>query len=107
MNELFILILDLVAGIMLGILYFGGLWLTVKNLPASKNPYILTLGSFFCRTVISLFGFYLVARGGHWERLLVCLSGFILMKIFLVYRLRPEKRDVKLAGKIAEVAQVK
>ncbi|MFZ3382752.1 MAG: ATP synthase subunit I [Candidatus Methanoperedens sp.] len=107
MNELFILIFSLVAGILLGIFYFGGLWLTVKNLPVSRNPYILTLGSFFARTVISLFGFYMVARGGHWERLLVCLSGFILMKIFLVYRLRPEKRGAKIAQKIAVVPEVK
>jgi len=107
MNEMFMLILSLVAGILLGLFYFGGLWLTVKNLSVSRNPYVLTLGSFFGRTVISLFGFYLVARGGHWERLLVCLSGFIFMKIFLLYRLRPEKRDAKIAGKITEVAQVK
>jgi len=92
MNELIILIFSLAAGILLGIFYFGGLWLTLERLSSSNNPYILTLGSFFVRTVISLFGFYLVVRGGHWERLLVCLSGFIFMKIFLVYRLRPEKR---------------
>ena len=107
MNELFILILSLVAGILLGIFYFGGLWLTVKNLPPSRNPYVLTLGSFFGRTVISLIGFYIVARGGHWERLLVCLAGFISMKIFLVYRLRPEKRDAKLSGKNVAVSEVK
>ncbi|MCX9084944.1 MAG: ATP synthase subunit I [Candidatus Methanoperedens sp.] len=107
MNEMFMLILSLVAGILLGIFYFGGLWLTVKNLPVSRNPYILTLGSFFGRTVISLIGFYMVARGGNWERLLVCVAGFIFMKIFLVYRLRPEKREAKLPGKIAAVSQVK
>lgn len=100
MNELFILILSLVTGILLGIFYFGGLWLTLKQLSSSGNPFILTLGSFFARTAISLFGFYLVARGGHWERLLVCLSGFIFIKIFLVYRLSPEKRCVKTAEKI-------
>jgi len=92
MNELIILIFSMAAGILLGIFYFGGLWLTLKQLSSSKNPYIFTLGSFIVRTVISLFGFYLVVRGGHWERLLVCLSGFIFMKIFLMYRLRPEKR---------------
>jgi F1F0 ATPase subunit 2 len=107
MNELLILILSSVAGILLGVFYFGGLWLTVKNLPASRNPYILSLGSFFARTVISIFGFYLVARGGHLERLLVCLSGFIFMKIFLVYRLRPETRDAKIAVKTATVSEVK
>ena len=107
MNELFILILSLIAGILLGLFYFGGLWLTLKQLSSSGNPFIFTLGSFFGRTVIALIGFYIVARGGYWERLLVCLSGFIFMKIFLVYHLRPEKRDAKLAGKISEVAQVK
>jgi F1F0 ATPase subunit 2 len=98
MNELLIFILSSGAGILLGIFYFGGLWLTVRKLSVSGNPYLLTLGSFFGRTVISLFGFYLVARGGHWERLLVCLSGFIFMKIFLVYRLRPGKKNAKIAA---------
>jgi F1F0 ATPase subunit 2 len=94
MNELFIMISSLAIGVVLGIFYFGGLWLTLKNLPSSGNPYFLTLGSFFGRTVISLFGFYLVARGGHWEQLLVCLFGFILMKIFMVRHLRPDKKAV-------------
>jgi F1F0 ATPase subunit 2 len=107
MNELNFWILSLVAGILLGTFYFGGLWLTLKNLPVSRNPYILTLGSFFVRTIITLFGLYLVAKGGNWERLLVCLSGFIFMKIFLVYRLRPEKRDAKMAEKIAAVPEIK
>lgn len=100
MNEVLILILSLVTGILLGIFYFGGLWLTLKQLSFSGNPYLLTLGSFIARSAISVFGFYLVARGGHWERLLVCLSGFIFIKIFLVYRLSPEKRRVKITEKI-------
>jgi len=94
MNEFLIMILSMAIGVVLGIFYFGGLWLTLKKLPSSGNPYFLTLGSFFGRTVISLFGFYLVARGGHWERLLVCLFGFILMKVFLVYHLQPHKKAV-------------
>lgn len=94
MNELIILIFNLAAGILLGIFYFGGLWLTLRQLPCSVNPYFLTLGSFFGRTIISLFVFYLVARGGHWERLLVCLSGFIFMKIFMMHRLGNDKKAI-------------
>lgn len=90
LNDFMIIILNLAIGAGLGIFYFGGLWLTLKKLPSSGNPYFLTLGSFFGRTVLSLSGFYLVARGGQWERLLVCLFGFILMKVFLVFRLRPQ-----------------
>ncbi|MBU4138987.1 MAG: ATP synthase subunit I, partial [Euryarchaeota archaeon] len=37
MNELIILISSLAAGIILGIFYFGGLWLTLERLSSSNN----------------------------------------------------------------------
>lgn len=94
MNDFMMIILSLAIGAGLGIFYFGGLWLTLKKLPSSGNPYFLTLGSFFGRTVLSLSVFYLISRGGQWERLLISLFGFIMMKVFLVFRLRPHKEAI-------------
>lgn len=39
---------------------------------------LLAIGSFLLRLGVSLIGFYLV-MGAHWERLLVCLLGFLVM----------------------------
>jgi len=80
------LALALVAGVGLGLFYFGGLWLTVRRIPASRHPVLLTLGSFVGRTVAVVLGFYLV-MGGHWERLLASMAGLIVARILLVRRL--------------------
>lgn len=79
----------LLAGVGLGIFYFTGLWWTVKALSVSQNPALLSLGSFLVRTAAVLTGFYLV-MGWQWERLLVCLLGFMTARIVLVRRLKPE-----------------
>jgi F1F0 ATPase subunit 2 len=74
------------AGAVLGLFYFGGLWLTLRGLPTSRSPILLTLGSFVGRTGIVVVGFYIV-MGGHWERMLACLAGFIMMRLLMVSRL--------------------
>ncbi len=93
MNEFFILILSLTSGIGLGIFYFGGLWLTLKQLPYTQQPVLLTLGSFFGRNAVCLFAFYLIVRIGHLEGLMLSLAGFILMKFVLVLSLSPGKKS--------------
>jgi len=75
------------VGMGTGIVYFGGLWWTVRQLPFVRQPALLTMGSFLVRTGISLTAFYL-ASGGHWERILISLLGFIIIRGFLVRRIQ-------------------
>ena len=75
------------VGMGTGIVYFGGLWWTVRHLPFSRQPALLTLGSFLVRTGISITAFYL-ASGGRWERILISLLGFMIMRGLLVRRVR-------------------
>jgi F1F0 ATPase subunit 2 len=70
---------------LLGVFFFGGLWWTVRRGLSSKRPASLFLGSLLLRTSIILAGFYFVS-GGHWDRLLACLLGFVIAR-FLVTRL--------------------
>jgi F1F0 ATPase subunit 2 len=86
MNDFLFLTLCLAWGTVLGIFYFGGLWLTLRHLPYSGQPALLTLGSFVGRSVVCLFGFYIVASNG-WEGLVSSLAGFILTKLALTHRL--------------------
>ncbi|MGD1095009.1 MAG: ATP synthase subunit I [Bryobacteraceae bacterium] len=65
----------LAAGLALGILFYGGLWMTVCRLPGSAHPVILTVGSFWLRTVITVGGFLLVMNG-RWQNAVVCMFGF-------------------------------
>jgi len=83
MNENFYFIWAFIAGAALGILFFGGLWLTVKKTVTIKNPAILLLGSMLLRTGITLVGFYYISQG-DWQRLLICLAGFIAARFIVI-----------------------
>jgi F1F0 ATPase subunit 2 len=85
MNNFFLLALALVAGLLLGAIFFGGLWWTVRKGIFSKSPAPWFLGSMLLRMSVVLAGFYFVGRG-DWQRLVTCLIGFIIAR-FIVMRL--------------------
>ena len=85
MNNFLIPAVALVAGLVLGTVFFGGLWWTVRKGVSSKHPALWFLGSMLVRMSIVLLGFYFVGRG-DWQRLVACLVGFIIAR-FIVMRL--------------------
>jgi F1F0 ATPase subunit 2 len=85
MNEALTLVLAWVAGGVLGAMFFGGLWWTVQKGISSNWSALWFFGSLLLRMSIALAGFYFVS-GGHWERLLACLLGFVIAR-FIVTRL--------------------
>jgi F1F0 ATPase subunit 2 len=91
-SEVVHLILAFTAGLAVGLFYFGGLWLTVQRLPQARHPGMLAAASMFVRTGLTLLAFYLV-MAGRWERLLACLAGFFLVRLLLVRRLGPDRRQ--------------
>jgi F1F0 ATPase subunit 2 len=95
MTEALSLVLALVTGVSLGALFFGGLWWTVSRIGSSKRPALLIFGSLLVRTSTALGGFYLIARG-HWERLLVCLLGFVLARILVTLLTRVAEKPTYL-----------
>ena len=62
MNETLSLVLALVTGVLLGAMFFGGLWWTVQKGVSSKRPALWFFGSLLLRTSIALAGFYFIAR---------------------------------------------
>ncbi len=82
MSEDLILSLSLafLAGGLLGIAFFGGLWWTVRRGLASKHPAGWFFGSTLLRTGLAVAGFWFVS-GGDWRRLLACLAGFITARM--------------------------
>ena len=77
--------LALAAGLLLGSVFFGGLWWTVRKGVLSTHPALWFLGSLLVRMGLILVGFYSVGRGS-WQRLVACLLGFIVAR-FIVMRL--------------------
>jgi F1F0 ATPase subunit 2 len=84
MNEPVLLLFSAAAGTVIGMLYFTGLWLTVRRLKSARNPALLTFGSFMGRTASAVFLFYLIIREGRWELGLAALAGFVLSRILLM-----------------------
>ncbi len=86
------LALSLALGAILGIFYFCGLWLTLRRLPGSKQPALLTFTSFFGRTAVCVLGFYLILGSGM-EALILSIVGFMLAKVILINRIAAEGRS--------------
>lgn len=83
------LLLDLVAGLVLGGLYMSGLWCTTRLLPRSRWPAALLLASFFARSALLLAGLWWVSQG-HWEGLAAATAGFVGARTIAVTRVRRE-----------------
>lgn len=83
MNEVVNLLPALAVGALLGAMFFGGLWWTVQKAVSSKQPALWLLGSQLLRTSITLAGFYWISNR-HWERLLVCLVGFVMARLVVM-----------------------
>ena len=94
MNETLILVLAWLAGGVLGAIFFGGLWWTVRKMVSSRQPALWSLGSFLLRTSITLVGFHFVSDG-HWDRLMACLLGFVIARFIVTQLTGPpvEKHD--------------
>ena len=96
MNEIVSLTLALAAGVLLGAIFFGGLWLTVCKGASSQQPALWFFGSLLLRMSIALAGFYFVS-GGHWKRLLACLLGFIMARLIIIRITRAMEKPTYLA----------
>jgi F1F0 ATPase subunit 2 len=83
MNETLTLVLAWVAGGLLGAIFFGGLWWTVRKGVSSPRPAPWFFGSLLLRMSIVLAGFYFVS-GGHWQRLVACLLGFVIARLIVL-----------------------
>jgi F1F0 ATPase subunit 2 len=97
LNETVRLLLAWVAGGILGALFFGGLHWTVNKGVSSPQPALWFCGSMLLRTGIALTGFYFVA-GGHWERLLVSLLGFVMARLAVLWLTKPARNSRAFTG---------
>jgi len=97
MNEYLTLALALVAGLLLGVIFFGSLWWTVRKGVSSQQPVFWFFGSLLLRMSITLAGFYFVGRG-HWERLVLCLLGFVIARFMVTRLTRPLEKTTYSVG---------
>jgi F1F0 ATPase subunit 2 len=88
MDDTLHMLLVFTGGLLLGTVFFGVLWLTVRKTVAAKQPPLWMAGSFFLRTGITLAGFYYIGHS-DWQRLVICLIGFISARLIIIRLTRP------------------
>jgi len=76
-------LLSFFAGLALGIVFFGGLWLTVRKAMSSKRPALWFITSLLVRSALVIGGLYF-ATGQQWQRILISLAGFILSRVLVL-----------------------
>ena len=96
MDETLSLVLALVAGILLGAIFFGGLWWTVQKVVLSNRSTLWVFCSLLLRMSIVLAGFYFIAHG-HWERLLMSLLGFVVARPIVMGLTRAAEKSTHAA----------
>lgn len=86
----------LVLGCILGLLYFGGLWLTVRQLNRAPRPLFLFWVSYLLRLGTVLGVFHLILQWAGQDQLLslllVSFLGFLLSRTLLISRILPRDR---------------
>lgn len=91
MNDFAVFSVVLLAGGLIGIVFFGGLWLTVQKGLTSDHPALWFFGSTLLRTGFALAGFYFISQG-DWRKILLGLLGFFIARVVITrLTVTPEK----------------
>lgn len=86
MNDILMLSLQFVVGVLLGAFFYGGLWWTVRRV-AANAPAVWLFGSFIVRAILVLTGLYAVTRG-EWRGMAACFAGFLVVRPVLTRLIR-------------------
>jgi F1F0 ATPase subunit 2 len=80
MSDARLLAMALLAGVLLGMLFFGGLWWTLRaGLKARHAAFWIVLSS-QVRTAIVVIGFYFIGRH-DWHQLVAAIAGFFIARM--------------------------
>jgi F1F0 ATPase subunit 2 len=83
------LLVSLLVGVVLGAVFFGGLWWTVQRAVSARWVALWFFASLLLRTVILLGGFYL-ACSDDWQRWLAALLGFVVARLVITRLTSPQ-----------------
>lgn len=76
------------VGMVLGLFYYGSLWLVLQRLTQISRPAIWMGLSFLARTLALVLVLYLLFADS-WQQLLVAVLGMLAMRTVLVQRIKP------------------
>jgi F1F0 ATPase subunit 2 len=81
------LVVGFFGGVVLGLVFFGGLYWSVQQLPTVKHPGLLMMASLLMRMAVLLTGLYFL-MAGEIKNLLAAVVGVMLMKFVMIARVR-------------------
>jgi F1F0 ATPase subunit 2 len=87
MNDVLPMALSLAGGFGTGVVFFGGLWLTVRRLDKMKHPAVVIFLSSIGRVALALVAFWWLSRGGLLP-LAIALAGFLAARFVLIKKVR-------------------
>jgi len=90
-NSIHHIVIPFIVGIGLGAVNYAALWMTVQKITCARNPALLNVLSYAVRMGFIMAIFYIV-MGGRWERLVICLAGFLLIRTISIKCVLPEKK---------------
>lgn len=76
------------VGMILGLCFYGGLWLILRKLQQLQHPAIWISLSLLLRTLGVVFVLYLLFNDS-WQQLLIAVSGMLITRTLLVKRIKP------------------
>jgi F1F0 ATPase subunit 2 len=100
MDHLLTFILMYLLGLILGLIFFAGLWWTIQRGLNSTQPSLWFIMSMFLRTVTVLVGFYFVVQRGGGD-LACCLAGFFLSSVIVTWSTRlPTQKQTSVLSEV-------
>lgn len=86
------MIVSFLIGLLMGILYFGGLYFSTQKFNSAKSPALFMILSFVLRMGILIVGFYYLSKSGY-KNILIGLLGVMLVRFIMVFNIknRPSK----------------
>ncbi|MGX9365889.1 ATP synthase subunit I [Desulfoplanes sp. PS50] len=85
MTSILEIIMPLLAGLGLGLFFFGGLLWTVRRIPGNTRPNTLVWTSFLVRQIVTFAVLILVCRD-EWIRWVFAMVGFLIVRTLLIHR---------------------
>jgi len=75
------------AGAIIGLFYFGGLWLTLNKLTESRQWGLWLGASFLLRSTMTVAAFWLLAAD-DWRRILALATGFTIVRFLSIKQIQ-------------------
>lgn len=79
------ILIGIASGVLLSLIYFGGLWYTLKQMEHWRRPWILVTVSFLIRNALVLTAFYFLIIQ-HWSTLVAAFIAFLITRQVVIHR---------------------